>query len=108
MRLHVLEGYEIVKSDPLLAPFALAVRNHHEHYDGRGYPDGLCGDDIPLAVRIVTVADAFNAMVAPRPYRPSFPPALALDELAWNRGSQFDPDVVDAMIDVVLMAGEEQ
>jgi putative nucleotidyltransferase with HDIG domain len=108
MRQHVLDGFEIVKADPLLAPFALAVRNHHERYDGLGYPDGLSGSDIPLAVRIVTVADAFNAMIAPRPYRPSLPPALAVDELAWNRGSQFDPDVVDAMIDVVLTGGEEQ
>lgn len=107
MRLHVLDGFEIVKHDPLLSSFALAVRNHHERFDGGGYPDGLSGHDIPLVVRIVSVADAFNAMVAPRPYRASFSPTHAIDELAWHRGSQFDPTVVDAMIDVILSPGEE-
>jgi putative nucleotidyltransferase with HDIG domain len=74
-----------------------AVRSHHERWDGRGYPDGLVGAGIPLAARIIAVADAFHAMLETRPYRPGRPPGHALDELDAHADSQFDPDCVSAL-----------
>lgn len=84
---------------PLLqnAPAALAIiRSHHERLDGRGLPDGLKGDAIPREVRVVTVADAFDAMTSARPYRPSLSVARALEELVSEKGVQFDPEIVEA------------
>ena len=77
------------------------VRWHHERWDGDGYPDGVEGDDIPLGARIVAVADAFQAMIEPRPYRCRRTPAEALREIQQNAGSQFDPECVDALAEVV-------
>ena len=102
MQRHALDGAEIVSKEPSLQFLVPVVRNHHERFDGRGYPDGLEGANISLGARIVTVADAFNAMIAPRPYRRPFAPFVALEELKRHRGSQFDPRVVEAMIEVVL------
>ncbi|HZO94233.1 MAG TPA: HD domain-containing phosphohydrolase [Candidatus Baltobacteraceae bacterium] len=101
MEAHVLYGEQYVLEHPVLHPFAPSVRSHHERFDGRGYPDGLPGARIPLTTRIVSVADSFNAMIDRRPYRPPRPPSEALLELHRGRGTQFDPDVVDAMIAVV-------
>ena len=101
MRAHSTAGEEIVRSQKPLRHLAAVVRSHHERIDGRGYPDGLVGSQIPLATRIVTVADAFNAMIGRRPFRLPISPADALDRLVDNRGRQFDPIVVEAMIDVV-------
>ena len=101
MRRHAEHGAAIVAEVPLVAHLSPVVRNHHERFDGRGYPDGLRASGIPTAARIVAVADAFNAMIGRRPYRPPFPPSVALERLEANRGTQFDPIVVDAMIDVV-------
>jgi putative nucleotidyltransferase with HDIG domain len=84
---------------PLLdeAPTVIAiVRSHHERPDGKGLPDGLRGDEIPLEVRVVSVADAFDAMTSVRPYRPSLSVDRALDELRKEKSIQFDVDVVDA------------
>lgn len=79
------------------APAALAiVRSHHERLDGRGFPDGLKGDAIPLEVRIATVADSFDAMTSLRPYRPALSVARALAELEEGKGAQFDARAVDA------------
>lgn len=102
MQRHVTDGFELIVSEPALLPLAPAVRGHHERFDGRGYPDALKGEDITLATRIVSVADAFNAMIASRPYRPPISPMDAVAELEQKRGSQFDPDCVDAMVDVAL------
>jgi response regulator RpfG family c-di-GMP phosphodiesterase len=85
----------LLKNDPALLAI---VRSHHERLDGKGLPDGLAGDQIPPLVRIVTVADAFDAMTSERPYRHSLPVARALDELRNSRGSQFAPDVADAFL----------
>ncbi|HEV3087314.1 MAG TPA: HD domain-containing phosphohydrolase [Candidatus Elarobacter sp.] len=108
MRHHAVAGANIVSEIPLVAHLTPAVRNHHERFDGRGYPDGLRASTIPIATRIVTVADAFNAMIGRRPYRPPFSPAVALERLEANRGTQFDPIVVDAMIDVVTNRTAQQ
>lgn len=101
MRAHVLAGERTVCNAPLLRQFCSIVRSHHERYDGLGYPDALDSHRIPITVRIVSVADSFNAMIAPRPYRPAMSPAHAVEELKRCKGAQFDPNVVDAMIDVV-------
>ncbi|MDB5028192.1 MAG: hypothetical protein JWO66_1881 [Candidatus Eremiobacteraeota bacterium] len=101
MRDHARAGAEIVAKVPLIANLGPAVRSHHERFDGTGYPEGLKGETIPHVARIVAVADAFNAMIGRRPYRPPLAPSVALGRLVEGRGSQFDPDIVDAMIDVV-------
>ncbi len=101
MRRHAEDGAAIVATTPLATHLTPAVRNHHERFDGNGYPDRLAGGAIPNSARIVAVADAFNAMIGRRPYRPPLAPAVALEQLERHRGSQFDPIIVDAMIDVV-------
>jgi putative two-component system response regulator len=75
--------------------------SHHERWDGAGYPDRLRGDAIPLAGRIVAVADTYDALTNDRPYRRAKSPAAALAEIDTQRGSQFDPTVVDALLSVV-------
>ncbi len=78
-------------------PILRAVRSHHEWVDGSGRPDGLVGEEIPLAARLLAVADAFDAMTSARPYRAPLPPAIALAELEKNAGSQFDAQCVEAL-----------
>ncbi len=101
MREHTIAGAQLVLDSTLTLGYTAAVRSHHERLDGRGYPDGVDKGEIPLAVRIVTVADSFNAMIGRRPYRPAMPPALALEELDNHSGTQFDPEIVKAMRDIV-------
>ncbi len=100
VRGHVIQGERLLADYGLLL-YRDAVRNHHERYDGRGYPDGLHGDAIPLAARIVTVADAYDAMTGPRPYRFAMTPDRALLEIERMRGTQFDPSIVEVMLAVV-------
>jgi HD-GYP domain-containing protein (c-di-GMP phosphodiesterase class II) len=101
MRRHAEDGGAIITAIPLLAHHTPAVRGHHERLDGRGYPDGLSRSQIPLAARIVAVADSFNAMIGNRPYRLPMRPTLALEELRQQAGTQFDPEVIEAMNDVL-------
>lgn len=99
---HTLIGERILR--PLFRdrPTILRVaRCHHERFDGRGFPDGLHGEDIPLAARIVAIADSFDAMTSARPYRGALPIRVAAEELARGAGTQFDPDCVAAMLAVV-------
>jgi HD-GYP domain-containing protein (c-di-GMP phosphodiesterase class II) len=107
MRRHAEDGAAIIKAIPLLAHHTPAVRGHHERLDGRGYPDGAVAAQIPLAARIVAVADSFNAMIGNRPYRLPMRPTAALEELRLHTGSQFDPDIIDAMHDVLRRAPGE-
>jgi HD-GYP domain-containing protein (c-di-GMP phosphodiesterase class II) len=74
------------------------VRSHHERLDGRGFPDGLRGENIPIEARIVAVADTFDAMTTERPYRDSRPPDVAVAELRRVAGTQLDPDAVEAFV----------
>ncbi len=94
VRKHTLIGDNIVK--PLNLPWEIRsiIRSHHERIDGRGYPDGLVGSQIPLEARIIAVADAYDAMVSSRPYRKAMTSKRALMELEKNAGTQFDPEVV--------------
>ena len=101
MKGHTLIGERIVLAAPALAPVAGSVRSSHERTDGAGYPDGLIGEDIPLASRIVFVADSFQAMMSDRPYRSAMTFEAAIAELHRCSGSQFDPRVVKAFVKVL-------
>ncbi len=96
VKLHPVVGAEFVNRVDGLSPIAVWVRHSHEHFDGTGYPDGLKREEIPLASRILLVADAFDAMTSDRPYRPAIPHEDALNELRRNAGCQFDPRCVAA------------
>jgi len=93
---HPLVAYKILKPLRFLKQEAEAIKYHHERYDGKGYPDGLKGEDIPLAARIVTVADSFDAMTSARPYRNALPHDVALAEVLRGKGVHFDPRVITA------------
>jgi HD-GYP domain-containing protein (c-di-GMP phosphodiesterase class II) len=101
MREHTVVGDRILSAAPALERVAKLVRASHERYDGRGYPDGLVGEAIPLGSRIVAVCDAFHAMTSDRPYRPAVDVEDALDELGRCASRQFDPGVVDAFVGIV-------
>jgi len=100
MRRHPAAGAEIVNKIDWLSPAADIIKAHHERYDGRGYPNGLGGKDIPLCARILSVVDAFSAMVDGRIYRSVLSLDEAVEELQQNKGTQFDPSIVDCFIDV--------
>ncbi len=97
MRQHALIGYEILKnsSSPVLQMAADIALNHHEKFDGTGYPHGKAGTDIPIAGRIVAVADVFDALTSVRPYKEAWPLETARQYLLDGRRSHFDPDCVD-------------
>jgi HD-GYP domain-containing protein (c-di-GMP phosphodiesterase class II) len=96
---HTVAGERLLSQvGGLLTEVGRIVRSCHERYDGLGYPDGVAGDDIPIVARIIFGCDAFNAMTTTRSYRAAMSPALARAELERNRGTQFDPDVVDAIL----------
>jgi HD-GYP domain-containing protein (c-di-GMP phosphodiesterase class II) len=101
MRTHTIIGERIVAAAPALAQVARLVRSSHERWDGRGYPDGLAGEDIPLGARIIAACDAFDAMVTDRPYCAARNFEEAIAELQRCSGTQFDPAVVTAFIDVL-------
>ena len=96
MRTHAELGYQMIRNIRFLAGSAPIVRHHHERYDGRGYPAGLVGEDIPIGARIFAVADTFDAMTSDRPYRKALTYEASRDEILRCSGSQFDPKVVDA------------
>jgi two-component system cell cycle response regulator len=105
---HTLIGEAILSAAPALVPVARLVRSSHERFDGRGYPDGLAGDAIPLGSRIIFACDAYDAMVADRPYAPALRPAEALEQIRAGRGTQFDPAVVAALCDCVREGDAER
>jgi diguanylate cyclase (GGDEF)-like protein len=98
VRTHPDRGADILLQAPGLQSLAAAVRASHERWDGDGYPNGLAGKEIPFAARVVSTCDAFDAMVAERPYSPALAPDAAIAELLECAGSQFDPQVVDALV----------
>jgi PAS domain S-box-containing protein len=98
MRQHPVVGEHIIAGTPGLSHLAPAMRAEHENWDGSGYPDGLAGDQIPLASRITLACDALNAMTSDRPYRPAMTLERAQEELAACAGTQFDPRAVDALL----------
>ncbi len=98
MRRHPVDGAEILEKIDGLKEMSKIVRYHQEAYNGSGYPDGLKGEEIPIGARIATAVDAFDAMVTDRPYRKGMTVEKAVEELKRNRGTQFDPTVVDAIV----------
>lgn len=101
MKKHPEYGVEIMQPVAAFRHILPAMLHHHERFDGRGYPHGLAGEDIPLTARILCVADCFDAMTSDRPYRKGMPVADAVAELAKNKTTQFDPQLVDIFLKVV-------
>jgi HD-GYP domain-containing protein (c-di-GMP phosphodiesterase class II) len=101
MREHPVWGARALEAIPAFRPASRAVRGHHERWDGGGYPDGLAGEDIPIAARIIAVCDAYEAMTSTRPYRPALLPTEARERLVAGTGTQFDPAAVWAVLDVL-------
>jgi HD-GYP domain-containing protein (c-di-GMP phosphodiesterase class II) len=99
MRKHPAIGFDMLKDVKFLRGAAQIVYSHHERYDGKGYPEGLKGEEVPLGSRIFAVADAFDAMTSNRPYRRALPWEKARDEIVQNSGIQFDPNVVEAFLE---------
>jgi putative nucleotidyltransferase with HDIG domain len=91
VRRHATIGDRLARALGVREPVRLAIRHHHERWDGAGYPDGLRGKRIPLFARIIAIADAYDAITSGRPYAPARSPAEALAELKRHAGSQFDP-----------------
>jgi HD-GYP domain-containing protein (c-di-GMP phosphodiesterase class II) len=105
---HPVLGVSILTPATELASALPVVKHHHERFDGKGYPDGLRGEDIPLIARIVSVADAFDSMIRARPYGYGISRKAALREIEENSGTQFDPRIVRALLEVVYAPGERQ
>jgi putative nucleotidyltransferase with HDIG domain len=100
MKRHPEHGARIISQIPFLEDVSRIVRHHHERWDGKGYPDGIAGQAIPLGARIFAVADSFDAMTSDRPYRRALSVKDARVEVARCRGTQFDPEIVDAFVRV--------
>jgi putative nucleotidyltransferase with HDIG domain len=102
MKLHTVEGQEMLdRVGGVLGEVGRVVRSSHEHFDGSGYPDGLQGEAIPIEARIVSCCDAFSAMTTTRSYRRAMSVEAAREELVSNSGTQFDPRVVDALLEFI-------
>ncbi|MEW6483014.1 MAG: HD-GYP domain-containing protein [bacterium] len=112
------EEFEIIKSHSIRSEYIASpissiqnglsyIRNHHERFNGTGYPDRIKQEEIPLGARIISVADAFSAMTAKRAYRKPLKPEVAIDELRKNAGKQHDPKIVQALLNVIAREKEE-
>ena len=101
MKSHVIRGSEILKDFTLVEHVEDGTKYHHERYDGRGYPEGLSGEQIPIFARIIGVADAFDAMTSNRVYRNHMDTDYVMNEMKRGRGTQFDPDVLDAFFRLI-------
>jgi len=98
---HPVIGENIIQPIELLQPIRPLIRHHHEWYNSKGYPDGLSGEGIPLGARILTVADAYDAMISDRPYRKALTEETAIQELRQGSGSQFDPKIVEVFLEIL-------
>lgn len=101
IKLHPVLGYGMIQSVPRLRSTGFGILNHHERWDGQGYPYGLCALDIPLSARIISITDAFDAMTNDRLYRQSLSTEQAIAELLRESGKQFDPELTHTFISVV-------
>jgi diguanylate cyclase (GGDEF)-like protein/putative nucleotidyltransferase with HDIG domain len=104
---HTIIGAQMLERIPFFSGVHPLVRSAHERWDGLGYPDGRSGEDIPLGARVICACDAYDAMTSDRPYRSSMTPAAAMAELRAHAGTQFDPSVVDALVEVLGVAPAE-
>jgi len=98
---HPLVGEGIIQPIELLQPIRPLIRHHHEWFNGKGYPDGLSGENIPLGARILTVADAYDAMKSNRPYRKALTEETATRELKRGSGTQFDSKIVELFLEIL-------
>ena len=101
MRRHPVFAYELLKGIGFLAPSLDIPHYHHEHWDGKGYPEGLSHEGIPLAARIFAVVDVWDALTSDRPYREAWPEARVIDYLKEQSGTQFDPQVIKAFLRII-------
>lgn len=101
MKRHSRDGADVLSHISIFTDAARVIRHHHERWDGRGYPDGLAGEEIPVGSRLIAVADTFDAMTTDRPYREALPACAAITEIRRNAGAQFEPAAVDAFLRVV-------
>jgi HD-GYP domain-containing protein (c-di-GMP phosphodiesterase class II) len=108
VRTHVRVGHDLIRHVPALECVADAVLHHHEWFDGSGYPDGLSGETIPLAARIVAAVDAYAAMISQRSYKPAYSDEQARAELRRCAGTQFDPEVVEILLDILAQPETER
>lgn len=102
MKFHAQRGFTLLNASSLPGEVAKTALHHHERYDGEGYPDHLKGKEIPLFARICSVADATDAMLSDRPYRASLSTEQIALELRRGRGTQFDPDIVEACLSIII------
>ena len=98
---HPMKGYQILSKIEEIPELKFGARWHHERFDGKGYPDGIKGEDIPIEVRIISVADSYDAMTSNRSYRKYLPQEVVKEEIKKNKGTQFDPKVADIMIEII-------
>src|SRR5665648_828873 len=103
MRKHPEVGFRIAQATSELIPIADYILCHHERWDGKGYPQGLIGEQIPLLSRIVAIVDAFDAMTNDRAYRSAMTKGEAIEEIRRNSGTQFDPDIANIFIEKILL-----
>jgi putative two-component system response regulator len=108
MRTHPQVGYDLLKNQARFAEAAELVLSHHEAWDGSGYPRRLEGEEIPLAARVLAVADAYDSMTQPHTQRPALPPQMAIQEIERCSGHQFDPHCAEALGPVLVHAVEER
>ena len=101
IKTHPVIGSDILKTISSMPEISIGARSHHERYDGKGYPDGLSGENIPWIARIIGVADSYDAMTSNRSYRRYLPQEKVKSEIIRCRGLQFDPKVADAMIKLI-------
>lgn len=101
MKRHAADGAAVLSHISIFQEAARVIRHHHERWDGRGYPDGLSGEEIPIGSRLIAVADTYDAMTTDRPYREALPSCAAITEIRRNSGAQFDPVAVDAFLQVI-------
>ncbi|MCR5387934.1 MAG: response regulator [Lachnospiraceae bacterium] len=101
IKLHTIAGYQILRTIDIIPEIAVGARWHHERYDGKGYPNGLSGENIPLIARIISVADAYDAMTSNRSYQKTLPQDLVREEILKGMGTQFDPKIAKIMVDMI-------
>lgn len=101
IKLHPVSGYHILKGISAFSMISDGAKYHHERYDGRGYPNGLSDDNIPLVAQILDVADAYDAMTSNRCYRNALPQDVVRGEIIKGKGTQFDPEIADIMLEII-------
>jgi HD-GYP domain-containing protein (c-di-GMP phosphodiesterase class II) len=107
MREHVQLGIRILEPIAAYKKILPTISHHHEKFNGEGYPDGLAGEDISLGGRIFAVADSFDALTSNRPYRQALDREYAIEMIKQGRGSRYDPDIVQAFLEVMAQEGGE-